>query len=258
MQTQIGCGDILQGTRYRKATVMRRGFFISPSMAAFVSIILLASACTTSSGDADLQQSDALEPAIDVAAASTEVSRPTAPSEPATGSAIRELVVGETVFTLHDEGDNCIAVEISHPGLQETIERMCFNDLNTLRITDSCGWLTGSPREKPYPCDVELPQILYGIVTVPRYKFVCVGRFTLDGASSLTGARVLPMGKDGLVFTMAEPGESYHAHFLTGGGKRLGDPPLDAPSDPIYTMCEAQVAAERGGGSESKGPPGEG
>ncbi len=230
--------------------MVRRGVFISLSIAALVAIILLASACTTTNDDGDLQQADASEPAIDRASASMDVPRPTAPLEPATGPDVRELRVGETVFTLHDEGDNCLAVEISHPGLQETVERTCFDDWNTLRLTNSCGWLAENA-EGSHGCDVELPQILYGIVTKPSHKYVCVGRFSLDGTGSVVGARVLPMEDDGLVFTVAEPGESYHAHFLNGGGKRIGDPPLDAPSDPIYTMCEAQVAAERDGRIEA-------
>lgn len=204
---------------------MRRGTLTT----ALAAITLLASACTPTSVGGDLGPQ-----------------RPE-PSQAATGPVIATLEENGTTLELHDEGENCLAVEIVHEGLQSTVERGCFDSWNSLRQTEPCGWLTEPSEETPWDCDVELPSVLYGRVANPDVGYVCVGQFDFGDSGpshGVIGARILPRDDNGYVFTIANPGESYHAHFLSTGGHRVGDPPLDAPSGPIYEFCEALAGVE--------------
>jgi hypothetical protein len=97
-------------------------------------------------------------------------------------------------------------------------------------------------------CDVELPRVLYGRVTDPDIGYVCIGsleHFEDDPDFAVTGTRFLERDGDGYILEAARPGEVAAPHFLTAGGTRLGVPPLDAPSDPIYRSCEAAAGIEQ-------------
>ena len=169
------------------------------------------------------------------------------PDMPAEGPVIASVDVDGTSFVMHDESDGQVAVEIIHPGLQTTVERALLNDWNTLRETSTCGWLADPVEEAPGDCDVELPRVFYGRVTDPDVGYVCVGaveHFEQDPGFGVTGARFLTRDEDGYILEAAQPGEGAAPHLLTVGGSRVGDPPLDAPSGPIYEACEAATGVE--------------
>lgn len=167
------------------------------------------------------------------------------PSETANGPIVASIDVAKTTFEMHNEGDGLLAVEVVHPGLQTTVEGGYFGDWNVLRATETCGWLADPNEENATGCDIELPRVLYGRVTNPDVGYVCVGTIeeSADGGE-VTGARILPSDKNGYIFEVAQPGEVPTAHMLTSGGSRLGDPPLDAPSDPIHKFCEDATGIE--------------
>ncbi len=164
------------------------------------------------------------------------------PAEPATGPVVAAIEVAGTSFKLHDEGAGCVALEVAQPGLQATIERQCFQGPLVVSITSTCGWLTNPDEIRRSDCDVELPEVLYGQVTDPNIGYVCIG--TIDdsgGSSGVTAARLLEPIGPGFILEAARPGETPHAHLFTEGGLRYGHPPLDAPSDPIYRLCEGRA-----------------
>jgi len=170
------------------------------------------------------------------------------PDQAATGPVIESLTVDTATFVLHDEGDGSVALETLYPGLQTTVERALFDDWSTLRESSTCGWLAEPEDEDPMRCDVELPRVLYGRVTDPDVGYVCIGsleHFEEDPGFAVTGTRFLERDGDGYILEAARPGEVAAPHFLTAGGTRLGAPPLDAPSDPIYRACEAAARTEQ-------------
>lgn len=161
------------------------------------------------------------------------------PSAPATGPVVAAITSGATVFQLHDEGGGCLAVNVERPGLQRTVDRQCFTEVSpsVVSATESCGYLT-EPAASAGDCDVELPRVVYGLVTNPDVAHVCLGIIPEDGP--VAGARFVDQDAAGRVFTLAKPDEATRApHLFTAAGQRYGDPPLDAPSGPIYEMCEA-------------------
>jgi hypothetical protein len=152
---------------------------------------------------------------------------PPPPSEPSTGPLVRQVTVDDTDFRLRDEGDGCVALEISHPGLQTTVERRCFERELVLNSSTSCGWL-----ERPetgnagFNCHVSLPTVLYGRVTDPAVAYVCQA-----------GGRFLAPDGDGFILEPARAGEGASAHLFTAEGLRYGTPPLSSSSR-IYERCE--------------------
>jgi hypothetical protein len=167
--------------------------------------------------------------------------RPT-PSDPATGPVLATLTIAQTGFALHDEGNDCLAVTVDHPGLQPTVERSCFSGEHVLEATSACGWLVAPGEPSPGGCDVDLPRAFYGWVTNPGIGYVCVGTFgDLGGDSTVVSARFVPFDVDGFILDPAAPNESAVAHLFNRGGYRYGQPPLDAPSGLIYEFCEDQA-----------------
>ncbi len=206
---------------------MRRGIVNTTLTAAAVGIILLTAGCSAGRSSMGPQRPE--------------------PSEPATGPIVASIDVADTTFVMHDEGDGWVAVEVLYPGLQTTIERAPFNTWNVLSETSTCGWLVESGAEVPGECDVDLPRILYGRVTDPDIGYVCIGTINQrdgDPGFSVPGARFLTPDANGYILEEAQPGEGPFPHFLSAGGSRLGDPPLDAPSGPIYEACEAATGIE--------------
>jgi len=57
----------------------------------------------------------------------------------------------------------------------------------------------------------------------------------------VVAARFIDVSGGGFVLEPARVGESDAAHLFTVGAIRYGEPPFDAPSDPIYRLCEAQA-----------------
>ncbi len=168
--------------------------------------------------------------------------QPPPPSEPADGPVVAELAIDGTTFRLHDERDGCVAVAVDHPGLQATVHRSCFEGQQVLGMTDACGWLIEGGRGATGACDVKLPEALYGRVTAPEIGYVCVGETDgTGGAESVTGARFISFDTEGFVLEPAAPGESPDAHLYTHDGIVYGEPPLDAPSGPIYELCERRA-----------------
>ncbi len=214
-------------------SMMRLG--ARPVLALLAAGGLLAAACTPIAGDRGPERAE--------------------PSDPATGLVIATVESGETTFVLHDEGEGCLAVDVQHPGLQRTVDRGCFDEWNTVSETPSCGWIETDPSAGEESsdlttagdCDVRLPRVIYGRVTSPAVGFVCVGKFDFEGggATGVVGARLLERDADGYIFAVAAEGEMPPAHFLSRGGSRIGDPPLDAPSDPIYRFCESLAGVEQ-------------
>lgn len=164
------------------------------------------------------------------------------PSSPATGLVVATLTIGQTGFSLHDEGEGCLAVAVDHPGLQRTVERHCFAGEWVLEATSACGWLSDPENPSPGGCDVDLPRAFYGRVTDPGIGYVCVGTFgDLGGDSTVVSARFVPFDTGGFILDPAGTDESAHAHLFSRGGYRYGQPPLDAPSGAIYHFCEARA-----------------
>lgn len=152
------------------------------------------------------------------------------------------MEVSGTSFELHDEGQGCVAVEVIHPGLQTTVERTCFDGQHVVSVTSPCGWFTSPDESGQFGCGLELPAVLYGLVTDPNIGYICVG--TIDdsgGSAGVTAARFVAPMRDGFILEATGPNERPYAHLFTAGGLRYGDPPLDAPSDPIYKLCEGQA-----------------
>ena len=169
------------------------------------------------------------------------------PSEPAAGPVVREITLGETQFVLHDEGRDCVALEILHPGLQSTVERRCYDQHNLLSQSNPCGWLVSPPEASEAPvalsvtfeCEVELPTVFYGRQVAANVAYLCLG--TMEGeddSERVTGARFLESDDSGYLLEPVGPGELTAAHAFTADGLRHGEPPLDAPSAPIYEACE--------------------
>ncbi|HAX81156.1 MAG TPA: hypothetical protein DCY40_01120 [Actinobacteria bacterium] len=163
------------------------------------------------------------------------------PAEAARGPEVRTRVIGQTSFALHDEGDGCLAVVVSHPGLQSTVGRRCLYP-GELTATNICGWLADPPPTTTYgACDVTLPQVFFGQAQDPNIGYVCVGTILpVGGAEGVMSARFLDMDGGGYILDAPNPDESTAAHLFTPGGIRYGFEPLDAPSDPIYRFCEDQ------------------
>jgi len=167
------------------------------------------------------------------------LSRPE-PSQPATGPTVATLALGDTTFSLHDEGDGCLALTIDHSGLQSTVERECFEGEHVVEMSDACGWLASE--EPPSGCDVALPIVFYGQVREPGIGYLCVGTIrSSEGTEEVISARFVPFESDGFILDQAHPDETPAAHLFTHGGLRYGQPPLDAPSDTIYRFCEEQA-----------------
>jgi hypothetical protein len=155
---------------------------------------------------------------------------------------VAELSIDASVFRLHDEGEGCVAVTIDHPGLQSTVHRICLAGEQVLTVTDSCGWLVDGPSSETGACDVMLPEALYGRVAEPEIGYVCIGQSDgSGGAESVTGARFVSFDGDGFILDPAAHGEMPYAHLYTREGIVYGEPPLDAPSGPIYELCAAQA-----------------
>jgi hypothetical protein len=164
------------------------------------------------------------------------------PSEPASGPVVAVIDSSDTRYELHDEGEGCVAVDIIHPGLQTTVERMCFEGQQVISATSECGWLAVPDSDERSGCDLELPVVFYGQVTDPNIGFVCVGAIgDAGGSSGVTSARFVEVDGDGFILEAAGPDDAPYAHLFNAGGLRYGDPPLDAPSDPIYRLCEGQA-----------------
>jgi len=164
------------------------------------------------------------------------------PAVAATGPVVRSLIIGETSFALHDEDDGCLAVEITQPGLQPTVERHCFEGDNVLTLSSECGWLVRPALATTTGCDLILPQVLYGQVRSPDIGYVCLGTLRPPyGEEGVVSARLVSPDEAGFILDSAGPDESSVAHLFTPGGLRYGFPPLDAPSNPIYTFCEDQA-----------------
>ena len=165
-----------------------------------------------------------------------------AESQPANGPVVAEVAIGETHFQLHDEVDGCVSVEIFHRGLQQTVQTACLGGQQVLSITDSCGWLEDSGGELTGVCDVQLPAVLFGQVIEPAIGHVCIGTIrNVVGASGVTGARFVNVDASDFILEPAIEGEGPYPHLFTVDGLRYGDPPLDAPSAPIYELCEEQA-----------------
>lgn len=162
------------------------------------------------------------------------------PSEPAVGDVVDELAVEKTMFTLYEESEDCLALDVSAPGLQETVERVCFQGEQVVTESDSCGWWT-EPAEDPGDCDVTLPQVLFGKVTDPNIGYVCVGRtdgLEHEGGVVIAGARFLETSDGGFILGEKLDHELVYGHLFTEEGVVYGEPPLDAPSGPIDEECE--------------------
>lgn len=164
------------------------------------------------------------------------------PDAPATGPIVADLAIGDTRFELHDAGGGCLAVAVQHPGLQTTVERRCFAGEQVLALTATCGWLAAPEGEPADGCDLELAPVLYGQVRAPGIGFVCVATSREPfGAEGVASARFVPFDPGGFILDAAGAGEHPDAHLFTSGGLRYGQPPLDAPSEPIYRFCEEQA-----------------
>jgi hypothetical protein len=162
------------------------------------------------------------------------------PSPPATGPTVAILALGDTTFSLHEEGGGCLALAIDHPGLQSTVERACFEGEHVVDVSDACGWLASE--NPPSGCGVALPIVFYGQVREPAIGYLCVGTIrSSEGTEEVTSARFLPLDGGGFILDEAHPDEARAAHLFTNGGLRYGHPPLDAPSDTIYRLCEEQA-----------------
>lgn len=164
------------------------------------------------------------------------------PDEPARGDAVSTIESDGATFALFDEGAGCMAVDIGYPGLQRTVERRCFQGLDVVDMTSSCGWLEVAEDGSFNGCDVELPRVFFGPQRGENIGYVCVGTFSEGAANAgVTGARFVEQTLERYTLVAAGPGESAVAHLFTQGGYRIGEPPLDAPSGPIYRFCEAQA-----------------
>lgn len=152
---------------------------------------------------------------------------------------------------MYDEGEGTTAVEVLHPGIQPTVHRAKFNQSNILRATETCGWLTEPNSEvNEWGCDIELPRVFFGRVTNPDIGYVCVGTIeSFGGGFNVRGARVLEFDSSGFILAAAAPNESSAPHLFTASGSQYGEPPLDAPSAPIYEACESVIGVD---GSEKK------
>jgi hypothetical protein len=163
------------------------------------------------------------------------------PSEPAIGHVVASVDVGSTRFLLYDEGDGCLAVDVSHPGMQRTVDRTCvFGGTHHLAFSSACGWLADPSQPRGPGCDLTLPVVVFGQVRDAGIGYVCFGSFDASG-SSVVSARFVTFDEPGYVLDRVIPGETPHPHPFTVGGLRFGEPPLDAPSAAIYEMCEEQA-----------------
>lgn len=162
-----------------------------------------------------------------------------APDDPPSGTFMTEISVAGTDFRLYDEGAGCLAVDIVQPGLQRTVEHGCFAGEHVLGATTACGWLTAAADAYPLGCDVRLPRVIFGRVDDPQIGFACLGVILDGGKGVIESARFVTIGDNGVIFEPALPDETAVAHLFTARGARYGQPPMDAPSDPIYRYCES-------------------
>lgn len=192
----------------------------------FIAIALVVAGCSAT-GSIDIESSGPQRPD---------------PSDPPSGPIVASLAVSDTNFVLHGEGDDCVAVEIIHRDLQTTVERFCSGGGYVVDATSTCGWFD-TPSDTPSEgCDIELPSVLYGYVADQAIGYVCIGTITdSGGAAGVTAARFIDPIADGYFLVPAQLDESSAAHLFSETGLRYGDPPLDAPSDPIYRLCEEQA-----------------
>jgi hypothetical protein len=164
------------------------------------------------------------------------------PAPPAVGSVVTEIEHDGTRFTLYDNAAGCLSVSIERPGLQSKVDTHCyFEGDQVLAETNGCGWLT-SPGTTTGGCDIDLPTVFYGQVREAGIGFVCLGthRAEMAGAPDVVSARFIPRDDRDYILEPVRPGEGPYAYLFTLGGLRYGDPPLDAPSDATYRMCEEQ------------------
>ncbi len=161
------------------------------------------------------------------------------PDAPPTGVEVMRLKVSGFTFILHSQGDRCMQVEIEGNGLQTTVDSFCATDWQPIDATRDCGILEGSDAE--FSCDVDLPQVIYGHILDPAVAHVCIGKMSedtdLDGG--VIGVRRLDVGPQGFTMSVRQPFEDWAAHMLDARGIPIGDPPLDAPSFPIYKRCQS-------------------
>lgn len=191
-----------------------------------IAIALIVAGCSAT-GSVDIESSGPQRPG---------------PSDPPSGPIVASLAVSDTNFVLHDEGDDCVAAEIIHRGLQTTVERFCSGGGYVVDATSTCGWFDTPRDTPPEGCDIELPSVLYGYVADQAIGYVCIGTITdASGAAGVTAARFIDPTADGYLLVPAQLDESSAAHLFSETGLRYGDPPLDAPSDPIYRLCEEQA-----------------
>ncbi len=173
------------------------------------------------------------------------------PDSAAQGTVVASIEVEDTRFVMHDEGDGIVAVEVIYRGLQQTVARARFDQSNILTETDTCGWLIEpNPEAGDFECDVELPRVFFGRVTNPEIGHVCVGTIeNFSGGFNVREARIIEFDDEGFMLSAARPDESSAPHLFTAAGSQYGEPPLDAPSAPIYEACEAVLGS---GQSEHK------
>jgi len=166
-----------------------------------------------------------------------------APATPAEGPIVADIVIGDTTFVLHDEGEGCLAVAIDRPGLQSTVSRQCFSGEQVLAATTACGWLVEAAKDPGNSgCDVTLPVAFFGQVRATGIGYVCVGAVRDPyGAAGVVSARFVRYDDAGYLLTPAGQDEVPLAYLFTSGGLRYGQPPADAPADPTYRLCEQQA-----------------
>lgn len=149
-----------------------------------------------------------------------------------------QLEVDGFRFELIAIGAECARLEITTPDDRLFALERCFHQDRSvdrsphcLRFDDTASSATFD--SVPMVCDVEAPTVTYGRV-IEGIGHVCVPEFYEAGFGFV---RFLEWSETRLI--LLDPSEAGGpSHHYTEDGRRFGSEPLDAPSRPIYEMCE--------------------
>jgi len=147
------------------------------------------------------------------------------PIPPGADVVIANFVDGGVAYRVERLSENCIRVEATLDGRKTRTEDVCAH-LDQLFATGDCY------ERDLQGCSIELDYWLVGRLP-PGAAYVCVANFD-DGIGP---ARFLEPLPDGLIIERAIRGEDPYPHYFNANGGQFGEPPLDAPSSVIYSLC---------------------
>lgn len=151
------------------------------------------------------------------------------------GPVVAELAIGDVGYRLFDEGDGCVALLIEGAGLRPAVERSCSSAERgaIVLFSDPCGWFASTDPTQEYDlCDVEVPQVIHGVVSDPDVGFVCMAR-----DRGAVPVRLLPLEQGRFIFAPVLGGQIRAPFLFTVDGERHNEAVFDVDQSWFFE-CE--------------------